>query len=149
MQRWIAVGVLVVMLMLGGGAFAYWNHKQNLPAPMWVPLPIKADLEDDERDQTIRDLREKLMAKEVLMQVSKDLGLAGKWNLTSEAEAELELAKRVFVKLGDMDSPMGKVPAVHIGVMGPNKERQLSGQIAVRLMEDVWKILGIKPPPQP
>jgi hypothetical protein len=41
---------------------------------------------------------------------------------------------------------MGKVPAIHIGVNGKNKEREVSGQIAMRLIQDVWKILGIEPP---
>ena len=41
---------------------------------------------------------------------------------------------------------MGKVPAIHIGVKGKAKESEVSGEIAMRLMDDVWKILGIKPP---
>jgi hypothetical protein len=43
---------------------------------------------------------------------------------------------------------MGKVPAIHIGVHGKRKESALSGKIAMRLMDDVWPILGIDPPPQ-
>ena len=53
MQRWIAVAVLLMMLMLGGGAFAYWNHKQNAPAPMWVPLSIRSDLGNEERNERV------------------------------------------------------------------------------------------------
>jgi hypothetical protein len=146
MQRWIAIGVLLVMLGCGGGAFAYWNHKQNLPAPMWVPLPIRNDLPEDELKKTITELRDKLHDEDLLLKAAKDLGLAGKWKMESDGEAQRELADRIFVKIGDMDSPMGKVPAVHIGVTGKKRERQLSGEIAMRLMEDVWKILGIEPP---
>ncbi len=44
---------------------------------------------------------------------------------------------------------MGKVPAIHIGLTGKRKEREVSGAVAMRLMDDVWKILGIKAPPKP
>ncbi len=146
MQRWIAIGVLLVMLLCAGGAVAYWNQRQNTPTPMWVPLPIRNDLPEDELKKTITELRDKLHDEDLLLKVAKDLGLAGKWKMETDGEAQRELANRIFVKIGDMDSPMGKVPAVHIGVTGKKRERQLSGEIAMRLMEDVWKILGIKPP---
>ena len=42
---------------------------------------------------------------------------------------------------------MGRYPVVQIGVRGKKKERELAGQISMRLMDVVWKILGIKPPP--
>jgi hypothetical protein len=42
---------------------------------------------------------------------------------------------------------MGGYPVVQIGARGKKKERELSGQISMRLMNDVWRILGIKPPP--
>lgn len=135
-----------MMLLLGGGAFAWWNHKQNLPSPMWVPLPIRNGLGDDDRDKVVRDLREKLQAPEVLAGVTRDLDLRTAWDMESAAQAERELAGRIFVRPGDMDSPMGRVPAIHIGITGKSKESQLSGKIAVRLMDDVWKILGIEPP---
>jgi hypothetical protein len=38
------------------------------------------------------------------------------------------------------------VPAILIGVHGKRKDYELSGKIAVRLMDDVWPILGIDPP---
>jgi hypothetical protein len=69
-----------------------------------------------------------------------------KWGLVSDEAGAVEIGRRLFVRAGDADTPMGKVPAVHIGVNGKRKEREVSGQIAMRLMEDVWKILGIKPP---
>ncbi len=72
MQRWIVWGVVAMMLMLGGGVFAYSTYKQNRPHPMWIPLLLN--------------------------------------------------------------------PAL------PGEKRQ---EIAMRLMQDVWKFLGIKPPPPP
>ncbi len=147
MQRWIVVGVLVLMLAVGGGGFAYWNHKQNLPDPRWVPVAVRADFPKEAQEQTVRDLREKLADPELLTKVVREMGLKEKWGLSSEREAEQQLAGRIFVRMGEMDTQIGQVPALHVGVSGKRKERQLSGEIAVRLMKDVWAILGIKPPP--
>jgi hypothetical protein len=136
-------------LLFGGGLFAYYTYKQNRPAPVWVPLPIRADLEIAKRDEIISDLKTKLLDKEILLAVSKDVGLAKKWNLESDEEGAREIGSRLFVKAGEADTPMGgKVPAIHIGVTGKRKERAVSGEIAMRLMEDVFEILGIKPPPK-
>lgn len=146
MQRWIAVGVVAMMLFLGGGYFAYRSYKQNRPHPVWVPLPIRADLESSKRDVIMKDLKAKLSEKESLVKVSKDLGLVQKWEFPSDEACADEIARRLFVKAGDADTPMGKVPAIHIGVNGKVKDSAVSGEIAMRLMEDVWKILGIEPP---
>ena len=147
MQRWIAVGVVAVMLFLGGGYVAYRAYKQNRPQPVWVPLPINPALEVAKRDEIVRDLKAKLGAREVLVGVSKDVGLVKKWDLETDEEGGREIGRRLFVRPGDADTPMGKVPAIHIGVSGKAKESAVSGEIAMRLMQDVWKILGIKPPP--
>ncbi len=115
---------------------------------MWVPLAVRGEFPVAERDQTIRDLNSKLHDPEVLRQVVKDTDLIEKWDVGSEREAMQELAGRIYVRMGDMRSAMGTVPAVHIGVTGKVREKELSGQIAVRLMQDVWKILGVNPPPK-
>ncbi len=113
---------------------------------MWVPLRVPDDFPAAQRDQTIKELNTQLRDPVQLQEVVKDLGLTEKWKLASEREAVQRLSGRVFVRMGDMATPMGKVPALHIGVTGKAKERELSGQIALRLMKDVWKILGVKPP---
>lgn len=141
------MGVLAMMLFSGAGVFGYWTYRQNQPAPMWVEMPINPERTDEEREQTAKELLIRLREKQLLTKVCKDLGLAGKWEKISDAAAADELSNRLFVKIGDTAAPMGRVPAVHIGVIGKKKERVLSGQIAMRLMDDVWKILGIKPPP--
>jgi hypothetical protein len=146
MQRWIAAGLVVMLLFLGGSYYGYKTYKQNRPHPVWVPLPIRADLESKERDKVINQLKEKLDDRELLLQVSKDVGLAKKWKLASDEAGADEIAARLFVKSGDADTPMGKVPAILIGVKGKNKESVVSGELAMRLMDDVWKILGITPP---
>ncbi|MEO5913894.1 MAG: hypothetical protein ABIS50_06650 [Luteolibacter sp.] len=146
MQRWIVVGVLAMMLICGGGAYGVWNYRQNRPAERWVELPINPDRSDDERERTAKLLLEKLRDKDLLAKVCKDLSVAGTWGMNSDSEAAEELSKRVFVRIGETGPPMGRIPAVHIGVRGKWKEIKLSDQISTRLMDDVWKILGMKPP---
>ena len=60
-------------------------------------------------------------------------------------EGAEEIRRRLYVRAGEADTPMGKVPAIHIGVNGKVKEQVVSGEIAMRLMDDVWKIIGFKP----
>ena len=148
MQRWIAAGVLAMMLFLGGSYFAYRTYQQNRPHPIWVPLPINPELPVVKRDEIIAKLKSELSQTDRLVRVSKDVGLVGKWKLSSDEDGAAELASRLFVREGEADTPNGKVPAIHIGVKGTRKEREVSGEIAMRLMEDVWKILGIDPPPK-
>lgn len=147
MQRWIAVSVAAVMLLVGGGAFAYYTYKQNCPAPVWIPLQINPGVSAEKRDQIVKDLKAQLSKFEILIKVSKDVGLKRKWHLGSDEEGAAELGKRLFVKVGEADFPMGKAPSLNIGVTGKYKEREVSGEITARLMDDAWKFLGINPPP--
>jgi hypothetical protein len=147
MQRWIVFGVVVVALMLGGGGFAYKSYKQNRPHPVWVPLPINPELPGEKRTEIARELKTQLAKPEILIQVSKDLALPQALGLASDEQAAKEIAERLFVNVGEADSPTGtKVPSINIGVRGKAREQEVSGKIAMRLMQDVWKILGIKPP---
>jgi len=151
MQRWIVVGVVAVLLFCGmgiGGLFAYRAYKQNLPGPVWVPMPVNPKLPPEKCDEIIARLKEQLGKPALLAKVSADVGLMKKWELPSDEACAAELGRRLFVKAGEMDTPMGKVPAIHIGVTGKRKEREVSGEIAMRLMEDVWPILGLEPPPR-
>ncbi len=136
-----------MMLFSGAGVFGYWTYRQNQPAPMWVEIPINPDRTNEEKEEIAKDLLTRLRDKELLTKVCKDMDLVGKWKMTSDSAAAAELSNRLFVKTGETAAPIGRVPALQIGVIGKKKERNLSGQIAMRLMDDVWKILGIKPPP--
>lgn len=151
MQRRIVafavVGVMLAAVALGGAWFAYRQYKQNRPHSMWVPLVIRADLEIAKRDEVVQSIRAGLTRDEVLTRISRDLSLTGKWELPDEQACKKELAARMFIRPGDADTPMGKVPAILIGVKGKVKDTQLSGKIAERMMEEVWPIIGVDPPP--
>lgn len=142
------LGAVTMALMLGGGVFAYRVYKENRPQPIWVPLPINPKLPGSKRDEVVKDLKEKLDTPEILLRVSQDLNLAELWSLPSEAAAGEELSKRLFVTLGESHTGVGPTPTIDIGVTGAMKEKALSEKIAMRLMEDVWKIIGIDPPPR-
>jgi hypothetical protein len=146
MQRWIVIGVVAMMLLLGGGGFSYRTYKQHRPHPVWVPLPINPELSDVRRDQIINELKEKLSKPELLIQVSRDVDLVKKWHLASDEEGARKIGERLSVKTGDADTPLGKVPAIHIRMEGNRKESAVTGGILMRLMDEVWKILGVNPP---
>jgi hypothetical protein len=147
MQRWIIIGVVGMMLLLGGGAFGYWTLKQNRPYPIYVPLPINDKLSIQQRADTMNNLKEKLSSKEILSKVSTDLGLASAFRVTSEDAAVAELGKRLMVELGTTATQSGgTTPTLNIGVTGVKKDKALSEKITMRLMDDVWKIIGVEPP---
>lgn len=138
--------MVAVMLVVGGGGYGWWNYKQNLPAPLWVPLPINPERTDEERAQVAGELKAKLDSPAILIQISKDLDLTHKWNLPSNEAAANEISKRLFVRVGEADTPMGKVPSLNVGVDGKVKEAKVTGEIAMRLMKETMKLIGIKPP---
>ncbi len=149
MQRWIVIGAVIVGLMIamaGGGYYALKTYKQNRPAPVWVPLPINPELSSEKTREIVDDLKSRLSEPELLQRVSKDLALTQEWAMATDEVCAAEIGRRLFVRSGEADTPMGKVPAIHVGVHGKRKERELSGKIAMRLMDDVWPMLGIDPP---
>lgn len=136
----------MLILMFGGGIYAFSNYKQGRPHPVWVPMPINPEVPEEKREEIATSLKAKLSSDEVLIQVSKDLGLPAKMKVSSDAAAAEEVRKILFVKEGEMESPRGRIPSINIGVKGKARDHKLSGEISMRLMEDVWKILGIEPP---
>ncbi|MEX1116017.1 MAG: hypothetical protein WEB53_12255 [Akkermansiaceae bacterium] len=148
MQRWIAIGVGAMIVLLGGAYFGLKSYKQNRPSPIWVPMPINPELPIEKQDEIARELKKKLSDREILAVVSKDLGLMGEWKLPTDAACADELAMRMFVRAGEHETPMGKTPTINIGVNGKVKDRAVSEKISMRLMDDVFKILGIEPPPK-
>jgi len=150
MQRWIVMGVVAMILLIGGGGFAYWNYKQGRPHPVWVPLPLNPELSDEKREEVAKELKAKLGTTEILTRVSKDLNLTKRWQMASDDEVAGELGRRLFVTVGQADSALGKVPSINIGVQGTRKDKEVSQEIATHLMKDVRKLFGIgeSPPPK-
>ena len=146
MQRWIAIGLVVVLLAAGGAGYGLHLYKQSRPHPVWVPMPINRELTEEKGKEIARELKGKLGDKSLLARVSKDIGLAKVWEMPSDEVAAAEISKRLFVDLGEMDTPTGKVPSLNVGVRGPAKDKHISEKLAMRLMQDVWKLLGVKPP---
>lgn len=137
------------MLLLGAGAaYGLWEYRQSRPVPMWVPLPINSELSTEKRKEIITRLQKELTEPGRLKEISTEMGLAKEWQLASADAAAGELHKRIFVKLGDMDTPMGRVDAIHVGVRGTRRDKDLCGRISMRLKDDVWEVLGI-PAPKP
>lgn len=141
------MGVVAMILLIGGGGFGYWTYKQNLPAPLWVPLQVNSDRTDDELAKVARDLKAELDRPAILIGISKDLDLTHKWNMPTNEAAAGEISKRLFVKVGEADTPRGRVPSINVGLEGKRKEMKVTGEIAMRLMKETFKVLGIEPPP--
>jgi len=95
---------------------------------------------------TVKLLKQKLGEHALLVQVSKDVGLAKKMKLASDEEAANALGKRLFVELGKADSPVGKVPSLNVGLNCKVKEFKTMGEVVNRLRKDVFRILDIPEP---
>jgi len=140
--------VVAIILMAAGGAYGVRVIKQNRDHPIWVPLPINPELTGEQRSEIAKDLKAKLETPENLVAICKDLKLAEKWRMNSDEEAAQALKQRFFVKVGEMASGIAVVPSLNIGVAGKQKEKELSTEITMRLMQDVRDLIGANLPPQ-
>lgn len=151
MQRWIVTAVVLgslLVLGLGGGALAYRAHKRNQPTQVWLPIPTNPGLSTERRQDLVKTLQQKLSNPELLARVSKDVGLAKILNLSSNEEASRELGKRLFVKLGETDTPKGKVPTINVGMNCKVKEFNIMRDVITRLGTDAFTVLGIPQGPK-
>jgi hypothetical protein len=143
MQRWIALGVVAFVLFLGGSYFGLKAYKQSRPYPIWVPLPLNVELAKEQRDDVCAKLKDYMLQEERVLAIARDLQLAGVWSLPSEEAAAAELKKRMFIRTGSATTPMGDVPALHVGLSGTRKEKDMTEKIVGRMMEDVKVALRI------
>ena len=90
-------------------------------------------------------LKTRVPDRENLSRIGRELDLRDKWDMDSDEEVVDEIVSRFYVKRGDMDSPMGKLPAIHVGLRGTNRDREISTAIVNKLIPEVWKILGVDP----
>jgi hypothetical protein len=150
MQRWLLIGGAALLLLFGIGLpTAYHLYKQSRPHPVWLPIPLNPEAAFGQTDATIRALTTKLSDRQVLMRIGRELGLKDKWGMNSDDEVADEIGSRLYVKRGEMDTPMGSIPAIHVGLRGTNRDREISYALLDALLPDVWKVLGIDPPKKP
>lgn len=154
MQRWIVLAVVGAILFGLGGGFALWTYRQNRPQKVWVPVVLNQNLPEDKQKELAAKIEEKLREGDLLLQVVKDTRLASKLGLPSDHEAEGEVRKRLFVEVSEVDVPAdngatNRVPAINVGIHAQRKSFDSMGEVAMRIMKDVWKMLGIKEPAAP
>lgn len=148
MQRWIVLAALVLCLLGGGTVFGYWKYKQNQPDRRWVPLPFNPEASQEQRKQSVVEMRERLLTDTILTGVVRDCNVQGKWKLPTEESAVQELKNRVFVDEGEI--VVNGVPAatLNIGFRGKVGEQVILDQLSERLMQDVKRLIA-PPPPAP
>ena len=150
MQRWLLIGGAIFLLLFGVGLpTACHLYKQSRPHPVWVPIPVNPEAPFGFLDETVRTLTSKLSDRDNLIRIGRRLDLKSKWEMTSDEEVADEIGNRLYVKRGEMDTPMGSVPAIHVGFRGTNRDREISYAMIEALLPDVWKALGIEPPKKP
>jgi len=154
MQRWIVIAVVGALLFGLGGGFALWNYRENRPKKVWVPLVLNEELPEEKRGELAAKIKAGLLEGTILRDAVKDTGLAAKLKLPSDEAAEAEVRKRLMVEVGEADVPAEggitrRMPSINIGINAQRKSYGPMGEVAMRLMKDVWKMLGIKEPPAP
>ncbi len=148
MQRWMLWAVLAVVglgLLIGGGLYGYREYLRGKPAPIWVPLALRADLSMEDQKKLAEQIDAKLRTDEILRQIVIDADLQRGFNQPTQDAAVKELGKRMFVKVGTADTPNGTVPSINIGLNGKGREKEVIGAAATRMIKDVWKMIGIDP----
>lgn len=148
MQRWMLWAVLaaVGVALLGGGAFyGLKEYRANKPDKIWVPLPLRADLSMEDQKELAENIEAELKKDERLRIFVSDLGLKEKFNVADDVAAAKELEKRLFVEVGSADTPEGSVPSINIGVRGIYRENELLREMSMRIIREVWEMVGIDP----
>jgi hypothetical protein len=142
MQRWIVLAALVLCLLGGGTVVGFWKHRQNQPDRRWVPLPFNPESSEEQRQQSVAQMRERLLTDAILTGVVRDCDVQGKWELPSEAAAVEELKKRAFIDAGEMLVKGQPVATLNIGFRGKAGESAELDQLAERLMDDVKRLIA-------
>ncbi len=146
MQRWIVAAGVLLVLIVGASAFAYRSYQQNRATQVWLPISIKPDQPAERLASTVLKLKQGLSAHALLVQVSKDVGLARKMHLPTDAAAADALEERLFVEIGTADSPLGKVPSLNVGLHCKVKEFHVMSEVVNRLRKDIFSLLGVAEP---
>jgi len=148
MQRWMlwaVSGVVGLVALFFGARFAKSEYHLRQPAKIWVPVALRADLSIADQKMLAGQIEEKLRTDEILRAVVVDVGLQQKFKQASEDAAVKDLNRRLFVEVGSADTPTGSVPSINIGVSGIGREGEVLGEASVRIIRDVWRMIGIDP----
>lgn len=148
MQRWMlwtALGAVGLVVLFFGARYAKSEYHLRQPAKIWVPVALRADLSMADQKKLAEEIKAKLRTDEILRAVVVDVGLQKKFNQPSEDAAVKDLERRLFVEVGSADTPMGSVPSINIGVSGIGREGDVLGEASMRIIRDVWRIIGIDP----
>ncbi len=112
-----------MLLLVGGGAFGYRSHRLNQPIqPVFLQFPLLPEASPEDRAAAVKSLTQKLREPALLARVTKDAGLTKKMQQATDELAASDLGKRVFVELGEADTPLGRVPVIKVGLRCKVKE---------------------------
>lgn len=148
MQRWMlwaVLGVVGLVVLFFGARYAKREYHLRQPAKIWVPVALRADLSMADQKKLAEQIEAKLRTDEILRAVVADIGLEKKFKQPSEDSAVQDLKRRLFVEVGSADTPMGPVPSINIGVSGIGHETDILGEASMRIIRDVWRMIGIDP----
>ena len=139
------IGIVGLILLLGGGLYGYREYQNNKPGPIWVPLALKTSISMEEQNALAEQIDESLRNEKLLRQIVIDADLQDGFKQPTKEAAIEELKRRLFVKIGTADTPMGSVPSVNVGVSGTRREKKVLERAATRMIKDVWRMIGIDP----
>ena len=142
---YVGMGILGLMLLAGGGLYAYRENLRSKPSPMWVPITLRPDISMEDQKRLAVEIEENLGKDDTLRQVVIDMDLQVQYGLPDQDAAVKELERRLFVKISTEATPEGNVPSINVGVRGTGREKKISGDAATRIARHVWRMLGIDP----
>lgn len=142
---WAVLGIVGLVVLFFGARYAKREYHLRQPAKIWVPIVLRADLSMEDQKKLADQIREKLRTDEILRAVVVDAGLQKKFKQPSEDAAVKDLKRRLFVEVGSADTPMGSVPSINIGVAGIGHEGDILGEASMRIIRDVYLMIGINP----
>jgi len=146
MRRWIVIGAVCAFVFAIAAGIGLYIWRENRMTKVWVPLPLNAQVTEEQRQELTTDLAKKIRDPELMLKVAQETGLASKLDLPSDDAAAQEIDRHLFVELGEADTPIGRVPSINVGMNCKRKHFKLMGEVSTKIMEHVWKMLGIKPP---
>jgi hypothetical protein len=148
MQRWMSLaglGIVGLVLMFFGAKFAWREYQLGKPDKIWVPLVLPADISMAEQEKLAGQINEGLRTDAILRKVVTEAGLQEKFGQPDEDAAVKELDRRLFVEIGTAETPNGSLPSINVGLSGTGHEKAVLEDASIRIIKDVWLMLGIDP----